>query len=200
MPPAGHVWSVDTSSATWLKPDGAQALIANMAESYPFFMGGWANDGRDATLIMAIADGEQQDFCSRTVFMPAIQVKGDHTFGFGPADFTIANGFTIEDFQMSGQFSEDFEQIQNMAFTGNLNMASAPPEMLLDTGEDTTACELVEAFSIYCNPCRDGRYECLNAEVTGAQASRATDVSLIEITEADCHGECEASAENPDCD
>jgi len=198
MPPAGHVWSVDTTSATWLQPDGAAELVATMAASYPFFMGTWATEGNQATLILVIGDEGDQDFCSRTVLMPSITVRRDQSFGFGPADFTIANGFTIEDFAMTGQFSDDFEQVSEMAFTGNLNLATAPPEMLLGGG-DTTACELVESFQMACNACRDGSDECLNAQVIGAEATRAPDITLIEIDQADCHAQCEASAANPEC-
>ena len=199
MPPIGHVWSVDTTTATWHEPEGAQALVQNMASSYPFFVGAWENKGNKATLMLAIADGEAQDFCSRTVFMPEIKMARDRTFSFGPEDYTIANGFTIEDFEMTGAFSESFDDINDMAFLGNLNMASAPADMLLGGG-DQSACELAASFSIYCTDCRDGSAECLQARATGTVATLAADIKLVEITEADCHEQCTASGENPDCE
>lgn len=199
MPPEGHVWSIDTTSATWHEPVGAQALVETMAASYPFYVGARESQGNQLTLMLAIGADGGQDFCSRTVLMPQLRVYGDRQFSFGPADYTIANGFTIENMEMTGVFSDDFEMMNDIAFTGNLNMASAPPEML-PGGADIAACELAESFSIYCNACRDGNMECLQAHATGNQGTRAADISLVEITEADCHAQCEVSADNPECD
>lgn len=198
MPPIGHAWSVDTTSATWHEPEGAQALVQTMAADYPFFIGALENKGSTATFILAIGEGSEQDFCSRTVRMSDIKISRDGSFAFGPSDYTIANGFTIEGLEMTGQFSEDFESVQDMAFSGNLNMATAPADMLLGDGS-MSACELAESFNIYCNDCRDGSAECLQTRVSGTVATRAPDVSLIEIDQADCHDQCAASGENPDC-
>lgn len=199
MPPDGHVWSVDTTAATWHEPAGAQALVETMASSYPFYVGAWESTGNQLTLMLAIADGGGQDFCSRTVLMPEMRVYRDQRFQFGPADYTIANGFTIEDFEMAGTFSTDFEAMNDITFHGNLNMSTAPPDMLPGSG-DMPACELAESFNLFCNDCRDGSAECLQSHATGTFATRAAEISLIEISDADCHDQCEASAENPECE
>jgi len=192
------VWSVDTTSATWHEPVGAQALVENMADSYPFFMGVEATAGSEVSLMLAIAEGEAQDFCSRTVMMPEMQMSRDGSVAFGPADYVLANGFTIEDFKLTGRFSEDFEQMNEVAITGNLNLSTAPPDMLPGSG-DLSACELAASFNIDCNTCRDGQNECMQTHTTGVFANRVA-INLVEITEADCHGQCEASAENPECE
>jgi hypothetical protein len=46
----------------------------------------------------------------------------------------------------------------------------------------------------------DGSNECLQAEVIEATAAATPGISLIEINEPDCHAQCDASADNEDCD
>ena len=199
-PPVGQSWAVDTTSANWVEPEGADALAEVFASMYPFYLGLHEIEGDQATFLMVIGDGDDQDFCSRTVQMNTVTIQKDLSFTYGPADFTVANGFTTESLNFSGQISEDFATISDINFTGNLNLGTGPEDMFAMEGFDMTTCELVEVFNLRCGPCADGSTECLQAQVTEATAEVVPELSLIEIEKPDCHAQCDTSPENEDCD
>ena len=45
LPDVGSAWSVDTNSATWEKPAGADVLAGLFSDIYPIFLGLHALDG-----------------------------------------------------------------------------------------------------------------------------------------------------------
>ena len=200
MPPVGQSWSVDTSSANWVSPEGADALAEVFSSMYPFFLGVHALEDDQASFLMVIGDEGTQDYCSRTVQMEGVTINSDLTFSFGPQDFVVANGFTTEALTFSGQISDDFSTISEMSFEGNLNLGTGPEDLFAMEGSDLTACEMVELFEMSCGACADGSDMCLLATVTDAVATGTPDLTLVEIDAPDCHGQCDISAENDDCD
>ncbi len=200
FPEVGQSWAVDTSSAIWEEPASAASLAKVFSSIYPFYIGLHALEDDQATFLLVIGDDDGQDFCSRTVQMAEVNMNEDLSFSYGPKDFTVANGFTTESLQFSGQMSEDFSEITDIAFIGNLNLGSAPEDMFAIPKLDLETCELVELYGMSCGPCDDGSNECLQAKVTGAIATSTPDISLVEIDTPDCHEQCDASAENEECD
>ena len=200
MPSVGQSWSVDTSSANWVSPDGADALAEVFSSMYPFFFGLHALEGDQASFLMVIGEDGGQDFCSRTVQMNDVTINADLSFSFGPEDFVVANGFKTESLTFAGQISEDFSTVSDMSFEGNLNLGTGPEDLFAMEGSDLTACEMVELFEMSCGPCADGSDMCLLATVTDAVATGTPGLSLVEIDAPDCHAQCEISAENDDCD
>ena len=198
LPPDGQTWSVDTTSVTWVEPDGADLLAEAFATTYPFYLAIQEIEGDSATFLMAIGVDDDQDFCSRTVRMNDVTLNPDLSFTFGPADFAVANGFTTEDLSFTGQIREDFSTITDIAFEGNLNLGTAPPDML-PLGDALSPCDLVSAFDMSCNACADGSDDCLQASVTGGTAAHTPDITLEEIELADCHAQCGVSEDNPEC-
>ena len=199
-PQQGTTWFIESDSGRWLQPEGGEDFLSLAPEGLALWLSADAIRTGELDFMLAVGDSDDQNHCVRTTTMDAVQLGPEGHFLFGPADFSLPNGVTAEDLILEGHFSPDASQITDMAARGLLDLKSIPIE-LVPALDNVDPCEVITAIlDVECVKCRDGRVECLEMDLVDFVGSARPPQSTEQIFVADCHPECELSAENVDCD
>lgn len=213
---AGNVYSLDlqADSVRIVIPEDVGSVLEQYLEVALLLEVSDAND-QEINIFGAIAsddDAEMQEFCDPTLPFPTADFSGAPYFQLGPQTTTIsAAGYNVEiqDLFISGDFAADGSYWGGGVLQGRVDTRPLVP-LLEDCDADGSTpeteddcdengiCELVEGFGVECIDCGGGENFCLEIRAEGLGGDKV-DTDLEEVELSDCHEECAASADNPDC-
>lgn len=159
-----------------------QAVI-NAAESFGLstdfyvLVGIQSYDPVTSSLVAAATTGELDEMgvmvpaCDAALGGIVADFTQNPTFSVGPTDFSIpfddGDEMTVEDFGLTATITPDGDTIEDVSFTGALDMRP--------TGQK---CSLAAALGGTCIPCNDGKKECLVLDATADEAERVDGLDL----------------------
>lgn len=198
LPPVGTTYDIGLTTAQWTIPENGAELLQLSGIESGGMIGIESASGDQIVLKLGIADGEGQDYCSRTLEVSGTTVFSDGAFEYGPMVLELSNGTRIEEAHLTGSFAADFSALNDMRFTGRVDLDTFDTALLPEGFEATSEelCNLVEVTAqIACVPCTDGRVRCVEADVSQGVNPRLDDMTFLTVTQANCHSLC---AENVD--
>ncbi len=201
------VFMIDLSDARITRPSQiAQALLTLIDHNLLLQLPDVSEDTR--SLLMGAQDKEtrHQDTCMPTMSIEMEDSLFDMpTFGLGPVDveFSLA-GYTVTLFDaISGAtFTRDGQSFAGGRLQGSLDARDVVKALsgrnVLPTEDPDALCELTQSVGMPCSDCPDGSGYCVALEVRDVMGFRS-DLDVVEVTEFDCHEDCEASCDNDEC-
>ena len=201
-PAVGTTWSIDVSEATWVTPQDVEDLVELMTADYPVLLGISGSSAGSIDMILGTGEATGQIMCNRTVEATGLTLAEDGSLNFTAESFSLANGLTMVNMTISAVVDAGSGDITSLDSQGHVVMSSIPAD-LLTLNEGQTACDLTEGLGMPCTTCPSepatgGPADCIEVQVTGLKGSVVSDLSLVPITEADCHPECAENSE--ECD
>ena len=199
LPPIGATYEVGLTTAQWTIPSNGADLLALSGVENGGLIGIESADGDQIELKFAISDGEGQDYCSRTLNVLGFTVASNGAFEYGPTVLELSNGTRIEKAHLTGTFTEDFSALNNMHFSGRLDLDTFDTDLLPENlkEEQNKLCELIFLVTeVKCVPCEDGRERCVPTDVFQDVNPRLEDVTLLSVTQANCHSKCTENLED----
>jgi Bacterial Ig-like domain len=201
----GGAYVLDFYSGRISEPAGVGELLLAQLDALPIL----AVDSVDGVSIMlsggtSDSHGRAQDTCLPTLSFPNGDYSAAPTFSAGPQDTTLGASTVIPLTQVtvSGTFAADGESIGGVHTSGEIDARQLTTSLgdMLGTDDPAVVCDLFAGFGATCAPCAsDGASYCLPVDADAMTATRLAE-PLVVVDQANCHPDCAASVDNPDCD
>ncbi len=160
----------DESDLVWVAPSLGAFLADSLATTSILLMVESADTAQIDVVGAAgyeFRDATAQYPCTYAIDFPSVPFTRHPAFDIGPLDAEMeANGiaFTIHELAMTGVFSDDGTEANDLVLTGLLDTRSLSEGLALDI------CALAEGFGDACVACPDGEIGCLDLEVHDERA------------------------------
>lgn len=187
---SGGVFEVRPWDATWVLPENANGLLNLLAEPTALLLEA-SVDGGDLSFFVGGQTHFGQDLCLPTTELPTASLAGDPWFEAGPVDSTLAWGgaqVEVEALSFTGRFQPDGHSWDAGTLSGVVHAESLGPAFNLEASE---VCEAYAAFGVDCQPCEDGRADCLPFQLTDVSAERVYADPLEPVARHGCHEACD---------
>ena len=172
-------FALDLSDGTLREPAGAEAVLGVLLTSFPLLAGVRSVGEGTVEMIGAVGVGDPrvQDPCSRTIDMPTF-VFENPWFSVDMRSFAIPyedGEIEVLSATLSGTFSADGQEIEELAFKGTLDTRPLVP--VFDDSADAPAsavCDLLSSgYGVSCVDCPGtaGPY-CVDLDIAGARGAR----------------------------
>ncbi len=203
----GNTYLVQLTEARFVEPAALGDLIGQYLDQ-DLLIG--VSDATDTSLDMlgAVADPDTggQNYCDPTIPFPTADFSESPYFSVGPEDTTLSvAGYSIpiNGLLLSGTFAPDCSYFGGGVLAGELDARDLGDLVgeYLGTSDPDELCAMLAGFSVTCEACTsDGEPYCVGIKADQITAEQADGVTLECVAEQDCHEQCDASADNPECD
>jgi Bacterial Ig-like domain len=201
----GNVYALDLSSARWLEPEGVAEFIKGQLTTSLLVSVESVGDELELLGAMSEESADSQDVCLPTTDFPAADFSEQPYFQIGPEDLSLSLGgydAYIRDFELSGAFSSDGDEISEGEIIGQLDIRDIADALggTLGTTDPAEICGYLIFLGAECATCdSDGEEYCMDVHIDQVDAP-LVDESMEVIDQQDCHVDCKASYTNADCD
>ena len=198
-----RAYRLGLESGRVLVPEGVGDILLTYLGEASVLVGVRSADEAWVRMIGAVASSEEpevQDFCLPTLDFPDAGFGDNPLFQIGPETTELAvAGLTIrvEDLHVSGAFSPDADYLAGARLAGRVDTRGLG-ELIDEASGDGAVCDLVSGCGVTCVPCGDGAPYCLELDIADMTAEIVPGM-LYEVEQEDCHEQCEASTDNPEC-
>jgi hypothetical protein len=163
-------WSLDLASGDIVSPSALELLRDQLV---PVFFGVDSRTDRRWNFIGVVGDDTGvQDVCNETIALPPATYDAPN-FHIGPGDWALTvSGFQVQirDYDLQGTFSDDWETMDNVNLTGNLDLRDIEDVAGIDAG---TICGIAALSGSPCEECGSpsGKY-CVDIDIRDIEGVR----------------------------
>lgn len=187
----GGVFSVQPWDATWVLPENANGLLNLLDEPTPLLLEAHLDSAGALSFLVGAQADFGQDVCLPTTELPTASLAADPWFEAGPADATLPWGgaqVELEALHFTGRFTPDGHDWDAGTLSGTLHAESLAPAFQLEEGQ---VCGAFAGFGVDCEPCADGRADCLPFQLEDMSAERIYADPLEVVERRGCHEACD---------
>ncbi|MCB9746128.1 MAG: hypothetical protein H6740_26365 [Alphaproteobacteria bacterium] len=187
----GQVYRLSPWSGEFLEPENYNQLVNLFAEPPSYLLELHVGEaGALSVRVATEAPAGGQDLCYPTADL-TMHLDPDPHLEYGPTDTPLYWGpaeWQLEALRFTGSFVSDGSALAEAAASGVVHLEDLTAGLPDTAGLD--ACELAIGFGLSCQPCEDGREDCLPFSVIRMTAPAVTQSPLEVVERYGCHEAC----------